>query len=311
MNRSDLYLKTWLQEWKEKATPVRDPRTKWGDGTAAQYKSIHQKVARYDLNMGEWPINTLRPTAIKGGFHEIQWFYQKQSSWIKDLDESIHGWWKDFVTAGTKWKINDSRNIGATYGDTVNRYNLIDNLLKGLLENPFGRRHQIDLWQYEQMNDDPRALPPCVFLNMWSVSDRPIPKGKEYIEKIVNGKRSVHTKIRYLNLTLVQRSMDGLMTFSINPTQYAIMALMIVSHLNYHSNYYYEVGELLHIVNDFHIYDRHEKFIDEILERETSGKQPRIELNVFKDFFDITWEDFKVIDYDKPAPLSGKLEIAI
>lgn len=312
MNKSDQYFKQWLYEWKENATPVQNPRTKWADGTPAHYKSMHQKVAEYNLNAGEFPINTLRPTAIKGGFHEIQWFYQEQSSEMQKLDKSIHSWWESFVTNGRKFEVNDFRSIGSTYGETVDKYSLTDKLLKGLIENPFGRRHQIDLWQYQQMEEDSKALPPCVFLNMWSVSGRPIPRGKEYVEKIVEGEKSIHSKIRYLNLTLVQRSMDGLMTFSINPTQYAMMALMIVSHLNFHTPYYYEVGNMLHLVNDFHIYDRHEKYVDEILyERVSTGVQPKIELNVYKDFYDIKWEDFKIIDYVKPEPLSGELEIAI
>lgn len=309
MNKSNNYLREWLIEWKNEATLIQNPRTKWSDGTPAYYKSIHQKVAEYDLSKREFPINTYRPTAIKGGFHEIQWFYQKQSSWLKDLDSSVHSWWKDFAVDED---IFNGCWIGTTYGSTVANYNLMNKLLKGLIDNPFGRRHQIDLWQYEEQDNCKEALPPCVFLNMWSVSDKSIPKEKQFIEKWNKGDRSIHTKIRYLNLTLVQRSMDGLMTFSINPTQYAMMALMIVSHLNYHTPYYYEVGKLLHIVNDFHIYDRHEQYVDEILNRVVDDNiQPRIELNTYKDFYDITWEDFEIIDYDKPKPLSGKLEIAI
>lgn len=312
MNKSNRYLKEWIQEWKDSSVKVYEPRTKWSDGTPAYYRSIHQKVAEYDLNKGEFPINTLRPTAIKGGFHEIQWFYQKQSNDLNVLHPSVHSWWEDFVVSdfygdyGFRY-----RNIGETYGYTVDNYDLTNKLLKGLIENPFSRRHQIDLWQYSEQRRDPKALPPCVFLNMWSVAERPIPKGKEFIEKWNKGDRSIYTKIRYLNLTLVQRSMDGLMTFSINPTQYSMMALMIVSHLNYHTPYYWEVGKLLHIINDFHIYDRHEQYVDEILQREDDGIQPKIKLGVYKDFYDISWDDFEIVDYVKPKPLSGKLEIAI
>lgn len=307
MNKSNRYLKEWLQEWKESSVKVYEPRTKWSDGTPAYYKSIHQKVAEYDLNKGEFPINTLRPTAIKGGFHEIDWFYRCESSLLNHLDKSVHSWWEDFVLYSSP----SHKDIGNTYGAIVADYDLTNKLLNGLIENPFSRRHQIDLWQYHNQEDDPRALPPCVFLNMWSVTGRPIQKGKEFVEKWNKGERSVHTKIRYLNLTLVQRSMDGLMTFSINPTQYSIMALMIVSHLNYHTPYYWEVGKLLHVINDFHIYDRHEQYVDEVLEREDDNIQPQIKLGVYKDFYDICWEDFEIIDYVKPKPLSGKLEIAI
>ena len=94
MNKSNRYLKEWLQEWKDSSVKVYEPRTKWSDGTPAYYRSIHQKVAEYDLNKGEFPINTLRPTAIKGGFHEIQWFYQKESMMLHDLDSSVHNWWE-------------------------------------------------------------------------------------------------------------------------------------------------------------------------------------------------------------------------
>lgn len=294
MNKSDYYLKRWLQEWENHSSPVDSPRTKWADGSPAFYKSIHQKVATYDLSKGEFPINTLRPTAIKGGFHEIQWFYQQQSSVFENLHPSVHEWWEGFTVGEYDDPYLtgiDCRHIGRTYGETVGRYRMTDKLLKGLIENPFGRRHQIDLWQEEQMMQDPKALPPCVFLSMWSVTQ----KGSA----------------RYLNITLVQRSMDGLMTFSINPTQYSMLALMIVSHLRYHTRINYKVGEMLHIVNDFHIYDRHEKYVPEILNKESTGIQPTIRIKEDKDFYKITWEDFEILDYKKPEPLSGKLEIAL
>ena len=323
LNKSNKYLREWLTEVKEQGILVNEPRTKWSDGTPAKYYSIKQKVAEYDISKGEFPINTLRPTAIKGGFHEIQWFYQKQTDDLSKADKSIHSWWKDFIVHRSYIYKNPSKEdieegiigcdtsylelaiaegkqpkisneyIGNTYGAIVSYYDLTNKLLDGLVNNPFGRRHQIDLWQYYNQGCDPRALPPCVFLNMWSVED--------------------WGTSRKLNLTLIQRSQDALMTHSINPTQYTMLGMMICSDLRKRTGINYQMGKVLHIINDYHVYDRHYQFIDEVLSRDTELDylQPKIELNVDKDFYDITWEDFEIVDYVKPQPLSGKLEIAI
>lgn len=301
MNKSNYYLRTWLQEIKDKGQLVNEPRTKWADGTPAKYVTIKQKTAEYDIYKGEFPINTLRPTALKGGFYDISAIYQEQTGFINLMDKSIKSWWNPFVI--NKTDIPEIHEIGQTYGHTVYRYQLMDKLLDGLLKNPFGRRHQIDLWQEQQMLEDIKALVPCVFLNMWSVEELPF-------ESFKDGR---HVKTRKLNLTLIQRSMDGLMTHSINPAQYVMLGMMICSHLNHHSEFHYHMGNLLHIINDFHIYDRHLQYIDEVLERpsELDVLQPSLSLNVAKDFYNITWEDFVIRDYEKPQPLSGELEIAI
>ena len=305
MIKADENFISLIQEIKNNGFDSVEPRTKWSGGTPAHYKYTLPKCFTYDISKGEFPIITLRPTAIKGGYHDIEAIYQKQTNIIEDMDKSIHSWWRDFIvnkTYGDKLYC-EIHDIGKTYGDTIFRYDLMNNLLNNLKKDPFGRRNMIDMWQYQQMIDDPKALVPCCFLSMYSVtkSGSINDEGKE---------------IRYLHLSLIQRSMDVMMTFSINPTQYTLLGMMICSELNNHygkdCNFKYEMGTLTHFIQNPHIYDRHLKFVDEILERTPKNNQAIVKLkNDYKEFYDITWDDFEVIGYEKPKPLSGKLEIAI
>lgn len=162
MNKADKYLKETITEIIEDGQWDKNPRTRWADGTLAHTKFITQKVYQYDISKGEYPINTLRTTALKGGFYDIEAIYIKQTNVIEEMHPSIHSWWKDFVI-DEFWSNNEygmflARSIGQTYADTVKRYDLVNKLLKGLEENPFGRRHSINLNQEQQKIDDPKAL---------------------------------------------------------------------------------------------------------------------------------------------------------
>ena len=285
MNKSNEYLRKWLSELEYNGTVVDSPRTKWSDGEPAYYTSVKQKVAEYDIIQDEFPINTLRPTALRGCFEEISWIYQAQSSYLNILHPDIRSWWSDFVV--NKQDPVENWHIGQRYGHTVARYNLMDKLLSGLLHNPFGRRHQIDLWQEQEFVDDPNSLPPCVFLSMWSVS--------QYEDDFYDDAETIPN--RYLDLTIIQRSMDALMTHSINPTEYTMLGMMVVSHLNFHQKEaHYKLANIVHIINDYHVYDRHQVYIGELLsrDRELDLIQPTIKLKESKDFYDIKWEDFEI-----------------
>ena len=321
MNKADKYLKETITEILEEGQWDKEPRTKWADNTPAHSKFVTQKVYQYDISKGEFPINTLRTTALKGGFYDIEAIYIKQTNILEEMHSSIHSWWRDFVVfnryrdlenplntyneSDLDWKdiklMKKESLLGKTYGATVERYNLVDKLLKGLEENSFGRRHKINLWQEQQVIDDPKSLEPCAGLTLWSVR-----------EFAYNINRVDCTIIRYIDLTLMQRSQDCIVTTSINPAQYTMLAMMVCNHLTFKTGIRHEVGKLLHIVQNCHIYDRHLDAAKEILKREPIGLQPKIELVCEPKLFRLhTIEDFKFSGLEGIEKLSNNLEIAI
>ena len=320
-NKADKYLKETITEILEEGQWDKEPRTRWADNTPAHSKFVTQKVYQYDISKGEFPINTLRTTALKGGFYDIEAIYINQTNIVEEMHPSIHSWWRDFVVfnryrdlenplntyneSDLDWKdiklMKKESLLGKTYGATVERYNLVDKLLKGLEENSFGRRHKINLWQEQQVIDDPKSLEPCAGLTLWSVR-----------EFAYNINRVDCTIIRYIDLTLMQRSQDCIVTTSINPAQYTMLAMMVANHLTFKTGIKHEVGKLLHIVQNCHIYDRHLDAAKEILKREPTGLQPKIELICEpKDYYSHIIEDFKFSGLEGIEKLSNNLEIAI
>lgn len=301
MNLADKYLLSTLQEIMASPNIDVDPRPKYADGTPAHTKFITQKQYVYDVSAGEFPINTLRKTAIKGGWYDIEAIYQRQTNIIEEMNPAIHSWWEDFVVGevdqmyDTANGVRKGRSIGQTYGHTVKRYDLMNKLLNGIKNNPFGRRHMINLWQEQQMIEDPKALVPCAYETLWTVRDSVV-VGQDFT--------------RFLDMTLNQRSMDYLMTSSINPTQYVMFGMAVCGHLSFHTNIDYELGKFTHNVQNVHIYDRHEWAVDELLMREVSEVAPTIKLLTKKDFYDYTIDDFE-ITVPTIEPLSKRLELAI
>jgi len=253
-----------------------NPRPRYADGTAAYTKFITQVFETYDISKGEFPIPTIRNTAIKIGIKEILWIYQKHSNSLNDARKMGINWWDD-------WNIGDD-TIGQRYGATVERYNLIDNLLTQLKNNPFSRRHLMELYQYNDIKETP-GLDPCAHLTEWSV--RKI--GVDY----------------YLDLTLVQRSQDYLMASYINKIQYVALQMMIASHLGY------KMGKFCHFIQNLHIYDRHFNGVKELLSRKTLNQQPIIKLKENKSFYEFTVDDFIIEGIEGIEKLSESLEIAI
>lgn len=326
MIKADKYLKETIKEILEEGQWDKNPRTRWADGTPAHSKFITQKAFEYNIAKNEFPINTLRTTALKGAFHDIEAIYIKQTNIIEEMHPSIYSWWKDFSWRESFFAHGIGResyisSIGQTYGHTVLRYGLMGKLLKGLEENPFGRRHKINLWQEQQVIDDPKALEPCAGLTLWSVrEDRWMThsedKSESYSIDIIDFSKTpieiVPINIRHIDLTLIQRSQDYITTASINTAQYAMLAMMVCNHLTFKTGIKHCVGKLLHVVQNCHIYDRHLDAAKEILEREVTGLQPKIELICEpKDFYSHTIEDFKFTNLENIKPLTNKLEIAL
>lgn len=276
MNKADKYYIHNISKIMSEGSWDENPRPKYSDGTPAHSRFITQVFEEYDISKGEFPITTLRNTAIKTGIKEILWIYQKQTSSLEVARELGINWWDE-------WDIGDG-SIGQRYGRTINRYQLMNKLLVGLIDDPFGRRHIINMYQYSDLQETP-GLYPCAYETIWSVR-------KEGEDKV-------------LDMTLIQRSSDYLMANAINKGQYLALQMMVAGHCGY------KVGKFCHLVQNLHIYDRHFDYVSELLKNETTNINPNFKLNGNKNFYDYTLEDFEFFDFDKVKQLSGKLELAI
>ena len=243
-------------------------RPKWEDTNESAYTIKRFGVVnRYDLRK-EFPALTLRKTALKSCMDEILWIYQKKSNNVNDLHSHIWDAWAD-----------ENGSIGTCYGDVVGRKFIykeeetdqMDYVLRQLKENPYSRRIMTNLYQFEYLHSG--ALDPCCYSMTYSVTKEP---GEERL--ILNG-------------VLNQRSQDVLAANNWNVCQYAIL-LMMVAQVNDMIP-----GELVHVIADAHIYDRHIPLVEELIQRPVHYS-PKFALNPeIKDFYDFTPEDVTVTDY--------------
>ena len=158
---ADRYHKNMLKRIFLEGCPDYNPRPHYSDGTPAHTISVNGAMHQYDLSKSQLPIITLRPIAIKSAIGEMLWIYQDQSNDLDLLRDKYNVTWWD------EWDIGN-RTIGQVYGATVKRYNLINNLLKDIKENPDGRRHIMCLWQENDFKE-PHGLKPCAFMSVWNV----------------------------------------------------------------------------------------------------------------------------------------------
>ena len=285
MTKADYYMSQMIPLILETGYKDENPRPKYADGTPAHTISINHTFRTYDLNIGEFPICTLRPQAWKTGIREIFTIYQKPTNDIATMHDMGVTWWDE-------WDIGDG-TIGQRYGATVSRYDLINNLIKDIENDPYGRRKIVSLWQEQDLHETP-GLAPCAFLTIWNV------RGE------------------YLDMMLVQRSGDMLTASGpggINEIQYAALLMMIARHTGY------KPGVFSHIVANEQIYDRHMDAANEMLERfklENSAwddtaepSSPTLVLNEkCANFYEMTIDDFIMINYNPIKP-QLKLELGI
>lgn len=285
MTKADKYLYEDINNILKNGYKDVNPRPKYADGTPAHTFSINHVMRTYDLSKGEFPICTLRPIAWKTGIKEIFTIYQKPTNVISEMEEMGVNWWND-------WNIGDG-TIGQRYGATVKRYDLINNLIKDIQNDPYGRRKIVSLWQESDLRET-KGLAPCAFLTIWNV------RGE------------------YLDMCMIQRSGDMLTASGaggINEVQYAALLMMIARHTGY------EAGVFTHLVANEQIYDRHMEQADEMLQRyrrrEISENNyyakdnPIFTLNKDKtNFYDMTIEDFELVNYSPTKP-NLKLELGI
>ena len=238
-------------------------RARWEDGTPAHTIKAFGIVNRYDLQE-EFPALILRPTAIKTAVDELLWIWQKKSNNIKDLKGHIWDQWAD-----------EDGSIGKAYGYQMGiRYRFaqgemdqVDNVLWQLKNTPYSRRILTNIYKFDDLAE--MGLEPCAYSMTFNVT----------------GDR--------LNAILNQRSQDILAANNWNVVQYAVLVYMFaqVSGL--------KPGELVHVIADAHIYDRHVPVIKELIQR-PQYPAPKFRLNPdIKDFYDFTIDDIIIEDYRK------------
>ena len=252
----------------------QDVRPRWEDGTPAHTVKKFGLVNRYDLRR-EFPILTVRKQFLKSAVDELLWIWQKKSNNIHDLHSHIWDAWAD-----------ETGSIGKAYGYQLgvkHRYpegemDQVDRVLYDLKHNPASRRILTSLYNHHDLSE--MALYPCA----WSVTFN------------VSG--------RTLNAILNQRSQDMLTANGWNVMQYAVLVHMLaqVSGL--------EAGELVHVIADAHIYDRHVPIVEKLLEREPyPAPQFRLDKSV-TDFYAFTPQSVSLEGY-QAHPLDEKIPVAI
>ncbi len=242
-------------------------RPKWEDGSFAYTIKQFGVVNRYDLSK-EFPAITLRRTAIKSAMDEILWIWQKKSNNIKDLNSHIWDSWAD-----------ESGSIGKAYGYQLgvkHRYkegmmDQVDRVLYDLKNNPYSRRIMTNIYVHQDLSE--MNLYPCAYSMTFNVTQK---KGSDKLT---------------LNGILNQRSQDILTANNWNVCQYALLLMMFAQVSDM------EAGELVHVIADAHIYDRHIPLVKELIGRETYPA-PKVTLNPeIHDFYKFTTDDVCVEDY--------------
>ena len=242
-------------------------RPHWPDGTKAYTIKKFGVVNRYDLSK-EFPIMTLRKTALKSATDEMLWIWQKKSNNIKDLNSHIWDEWAD-----------EDGSIGKAYGYQLgvkHKYkegymDQVDRVIYDLKNNPFSRRIMTNIYVHEDLHA--MNLYPCAYSMTFNVTQK---KGEDKLT---------------LNGVLNQRSQDVLAANNWNVVQYAVLLHMIAQVCDM------KAGELVHVIADAHIYDRHIPIIEKLIKRKPY-EAPVFRLNPeIKDFYQFTRHDVSLENY--------------
>ena len=250
-----------------------DGRPTWEDGVKAQTKKSFGIVNRYNL-AEEFPILTLRRTFLKSAVDEILWIWQKKSNNIKDLHSHIWDSWAD-----------EDGSIGKAYGYQLGvkhqypegEFDQVDRGIYELKNNPASRRIMTNIYVHQDLKD--MNLYPCAYSMTFNVTGNK------------------------LNAILNQRSQDMLAANNWNVVQYSALLIMMAKVSGF------EPGELIHVIADAHIYDRHIPIIEQIIANEPYDA-PILHVADKTDFYDFTRDDFTLENY-KYHNLDVKIPVAI
>ena len=255
-------------------------RPKWEDGSLAYTVKKFGVVNRYDLSK-EFPALTLRRTAIKSCTDELLWIWQKKSNNIHDLHSHIWDSWAD-----------ENGSIGKAYGyqmQVKHQYregmmDQVDRVIYDLKNNPYSRRIMTNLYVHQDLHE--MNLYPCAYSMTFNVTK------KEGEDKLV------------LNAILNQRSQDVLTANNWNVCQYEVLVHMLAQVCDM------QAGELVHVIADAHIYDRHIPLVKELISRKPF-EAPKFWLNPeIKDFYAFTPDDVKLENYET-GPQIKNIPVAV
>ena len=255
-------------------------RPHWEDGTPAYTIKQFGVVNRYDLRE-EFPALTLRRTALKSAMDEVLWIYQKKSNNIHDLHSHIWDEWAD-----------ETGSIGKAYGYQIGQkshypqgdMDQMDKVLYDLRETPFSRRIMTNTYVFADLSE--MNLYPCAYSCTYNVTQ---PSGSDKLT---------------LNMVLNQHSQDVLAANNWNVCQYAILLMMVAQSVGMIA------GQLVHVIADAHIYDRHIDIIRELISRPKLAA-PRVSLNPeVTDFYGFTTDDLIVENYEH-GPQVRNIPIAV
>lgn len=269
MSKADIIFKNMCEDILANGTDTKGEKVRphWEDGESAYTIKRFGVVNRYDLRE-EFPIMTYRKTGFKNAIDEILWIWQKKSNAIKDLNSHIWDSWAGID--GT---------IGKAYGYQLSvkhqykegQMDQVDRVLYDLKHNPFSRRIMTNIYVHQDLCE--MNLYPCAYSMTFNVTS-----GGE-------GQPLV------LNAILNQRSSDVLTANNWNVVQYAVLLHMIARSCGM------VAGELVHVIADCHIYDRHVELVKELIQRE-AHPAPIFKMNPeINDFYKFKVDDFELENY--------------
>ena len=249
-------------------------RPRWEDGTPAHTVKKFGVVNRYDLSK-EFPAVTIRRTAFKSAIDEMLWIWQKKSNRVAELNSHVWDSWTD-----------ENGTIGKAYGYQLGvkhhykegEFDQVDRVLYDLKHNPASRRIMTNIYNHHDLSE--MGLYPCAYSMTFNVTGNK------------------------LNGILNQRSQDMLTANNWNVLQYAVLLCMFAQVSGF------EPGELVHVIADCHIYDRHIPMVEELLKRDPY-EAPKFEMDKsIDDFYKFTVDSFKLID-NKYHKFDQKIPVAI
>ncbi len=248
-------------------------RPHWEDGTPAHTIKKFCIVNRYDLQK-EFPIMTLRRVYYRSAIDEILWIYQKKSNRIEELSSHVWDAWAD-----------ENGTIGKAYGYQLSvkhkypegEFDQVDRVLYDLKNNPASRRIMTNMYNHADLHA--MGLAPCAYSMTFNVSGNK------------------------LNGILNQRSQDMLTANNWNVCQYAALLTMFAKSSGL------EAGELVHVIADAHIYDRHVDIVKKMIEKKPFDA-PQMVVEDIKDFYRFTKNSFTAVDYQYHE-FTDKIPVAI
>lgn len=249
-------------------------RPRWEDGTPAHTVKCFGLVNRYDLRE-EFPIQTIRRMYLKSAVEELLWIWQKKSNRIADLGSHVWDEW-----AGEDGTIGKAYGyqLGIKHQYKEGMFDQVDRVLYDLKHNPASRRILTNIYNFEDLHE--MNLYPCAYSMTFNVTGDT------------------------LNAILNQRSQDMLTANNWNVAQYAVLVHMMAQSSGL------EAGELVHVIADAHIYDRHVPLVRQLLERQGRPAPAFVMDPEVTDFYRFTRDSFRLEGYD-PLPFDEKIPVAI